>query len=64
MNGLKGSAAFTHFLKEYSGGKSMEAGVQRIAEGNWLLGYKSGYKRGYNDAVKRLIEKMSKEINV
>ncbi len=64
MKKLKGAAAFTHFLKEYGGGKSMEAGVQRIAEENWLVGCKTGYKRGFNDAVKRLKEIMSKEINV
>ena len=47
---LKGAAAFTHRLKEYGGGVSMEAGLRRF--GNEQK--REGVQIGINYALQRL----------
>lgn len=47
---LKGAAAFTHWLKEYGGGVSMEAGLRRF--GNEQK--REGIQIGINYALQRL----------
>ena len=38
----QGAAAFTHALKEYGGGKSMAAGIKRIASEEKRKGFEEG----------------------
>ena len=40
----RGAAAFTHALKEYGGGKSMAAGVQKIRKESKQEGFRIGVK--------------------
>jgi len=48
--GLRGAAAFTHKLKEYGYGKSMEAGVRRLATES----KREGFEQGVNYALQRM----------
>ena len=47
---IQGAAAFTHALKEYGGGKSMAAGVQRIKKES----KQEGFQIGISYALQRL----------
>lgn len=47
---VQGASAFTHALKEYGGGKSMEAGVKRIAKES----KQQGFQQGVNYTLQRM----------
>ncbi len=47
---LKGAAAITHRLKEYGYGRSMEAGLKRLA----VESRREGFQQGVDFALNRL----------
>ena len=51
---LHGAAVTTHNLKEYGYGKSMAAGLERLAKESRQSGQREGFQQGFNYAMKNM----------